>query len=257
MKKELKLFFTALMFYTRIPVPKNTGFSPDNLNNASKYFPLIGIIVGSAGAIVFLFANYFLSVHSSVLFSMLSMILLTGSFHEDAISDFSDGFGGGYTKERILEIMKDSHIGTYGAVSLILLLLLKLFLLSEIEVAKIPLVIVAAHALSRVNPLVLMYSLPYVREDALSKSKPVGKNKSYKILLVGLCIGILPMYFLPLWAFPFIVLVLAAVFIYFRYYVRKSIGGFTGDILGALQQISEVGFYVSFIFFEKILCNYI
>ena len=253
MKNEIKIFFTALMFYTRIPVPKNTGFSNDNLNKSAKYFPLVGIIVGSVGAIAFMASNYFLSVQTSVLLSVLSMIMLTGAFHEDAIADFCDGFGGGYTKKRILEIMKDSYIGTYGAVSLVVLILLKVLLLSEIDVKQIPFVIIAAHALSRVNPVILMYTSKYVRDDDTSKSKPVGERKSIDILIVAIILGVIPMFFLPIIIAPFIMIVLVLILLYHRYYIHKKIGGYTGDILGALQQFSEVGFYVSYIVANAII----
>ena len=169
MKKELKIFFTALMFYTRIPVPKSTGFSPENLNKATRYFPLIGIIVGGAGALTFLAAHQLLSVHISTLISIVCMILLTGAFHEDALSDFCDGFGGGYTKEKILAIMKDSRIGTYGAVGLVLLLLAKLFLIAEFNPSQIPLILIAAHASSRVNPVIEARASSHETPEASSK----------------------------------------------------------------------------------------
>ncbi len=120
MPRELKVFFTAIMFYTRIPVPKGTGFSAENLNRATRYFPLIGILVGGVGALVFILVNLILSTPVTIVISIALMILLTGAFHEDAIADFCDGFGGGYSQEKILSIMKDSRIGTYGAIALIL-----------------------------------------------------------------------------------------------------------------------------------------
>jgi adenosylcobinamide-GDP ribazoletransferase len=251
MKNEIKVLFTAIMFYTRIPVPKSTGFSNDNLNKSSKYFPLVGIIVGGVGAVSFIGSNYLLSTQTSVLLSILSMIMLTGAFHEDAIADFCDGFGGGYTKKRILEIMKDSQIGTYGAVSLIVLIVLKVLLLSEINPKQIPFVIIAAHALSRVNPIILMYTSKYIRDDDSSKSKPVGEKKSVGVLIIAILLGIVPMFFLPYVVAPLIAITLILIMLYHRYYIHKKIGGYTGDILGALQQFSEIGFYIAFIISSK------
>lgn len=241
------------MFYTRIPVPKSLGFSGDNLNKATRYFPLVGIIAGSVGAAVFYISGYVFSVYLAIILAIAAMVLLTGSFHEDAFSDFCDGFGGGYTKEKILEIMKDSRIGTYGAVGLILLMLIKIFLLAEIDPKKIPIILIAAHALSRVNPVLLMFSSQYVRNDSTSKSKPVGETKSTTTLVIALAFGLLPLILVPYHTIPFLLLAMLLILLYFRYYVHKKLGGYTGDVLGALQQLSEVGFYITFILINKLL----
>src|SRR4051812_43461768 len=131
MKKELHIFFTALMFYTRIPCPKNIDHNPDYLNKATRYFPLIGWIVGSISFLAFYVSSLFLSIESAIILAIIASILTTGAFHEDGFADVCDGFGGGWTKEKILLIMKDSAIGAYGAIGLVLLFLLKFKLLSE------------------------------------------------------------------------------------------------------------------------------
>jgi len=246
-RNEIRIFFTALMFYTRIPVPSGTGYSGVNLNKATRYFPLIGSIVGGIGAGVFLGAHYLFSTPIALLFSIGIMILVTGAFHEDAISDFCDGFGGGYTKEKILEIMKDSRIGTYGATALVMLLLSKFFLLSELNVNEIPFVILAAHAFSRINPVLMIYFSKYVREDATSKAKPIGEKNSFATLLVAIIFGMLPLMFIQVIYIPVIILVSLLIFAWLFYYVNKKIGGYTGDVLGALQQFTEIGFYLTYL----------
>ena len=253
MIQEIKLIFTALMFYSRIPVPKSTGYSDEQLNKATRYFPLVGIIVGSIGALVFVGVHHFLSVHISVLAAMITMILVTGAFHEDALSDFCDGFGGGYTKEKILSIMKDSRIGTYGAVGLVMLLLSKFVLISEINVVKIPFVLIAAHAVSRANTVLLIYTSHYVRVDDSSKSKTIGQKHSWGSIVIAMIIGLLPLCLIAYSYIPVIIGAMLLIFAYFRYYVQKVIGGYTGDVLGALQQISEIGFYVVFLICCKLL----
>jgi len=241
------------MFYTRIPVPKSTGFSPENLSKATRYFPLIGIIVGGAGALVFMAAHQLLPVHIAMLISIVTIILLTGAFHEDALSDFCDGFGGGYTKETILTIMKDSRIGTYGALGLILLILAKFLLLCEFKPSQIPLVLIAAHAISRVNPVIMIFSSKYIRGDNSAKSKSVGQKNSAATLVIALLLGFLPLVFISPYIIPFLVFTLTLIFIYFRHYVHKKVGGYTGDILGALQQFSEVGFYLTWLIVDKLI----
>lgn len=256
MPKELRIFFTALMFYTRIPVPKSTGYSSENLNKATRYFPLIGIIVGGFGALVFMASNFMLPVGVSVVAAITLMIVLTGAFHEDAIADFCDGFGGGYGKEQILKIMKDSFIGTYGTLGLIILVLAKIFLIIEVEIKYIPLLFIAAHSLSRFNSVLLIFTAQYVREDALSKSKPIGEKNKITDLFIALFFAALPLIFIPYSYLPLILLVLGLVFFYFRYYVKRILGGYTGDVLGALQQFSEVSIYLSFLIMQQIHATY-
>ena len=245
MIKELRLFFTALMFYTRIPVPRSTGYSPENLNKATRYFPLIGAVVGGVGALVFWGTDMVLPVKVAVLLSMVTQIMVTGAFHEDAIADFCDGFGGGYTKERILSIMKDSRIGTYGAVGLVMILLTRFFLLSEFNVVFIPVALVVAHVVSRLVPVLLIFSSKYVSDFDKSKSKPIGQKSSKVTLIVALLLGLLPLVLVSPVKIFFITLFLIPLFFYFRYYVHKHIGGYTGDVLGALQQLSEISVYIA------------
>ena len=181
------------------------------------------------------------------------MILLTGAFHEDALSDFCDGFGGGYTKNKILSIMKDSRIGTYGAVGLIILLLAKFFLLLEFDPINIPVILIIAHAHSRVYPVILIFTSKYVREGEDSKSKPVGKRNSLVTLFVALITGSLPLLLIDPIVIPFLLIFNALIFVFFRYYIHKKIGGYTGDVLGALQQFTEVGFYMVFLISFQII----
>ena len=131
MKREIHLFFTALMFYTRIPCPKNIDHNPDDLNKATRYFPLIGWIVGTVSFIAYYAVSLFLETETAVILGIIAGILTTGAFHEDGFADVCDGFGGGWTKEKILLIMKDSAIGAYGAIGILLLLVLKFKVISE------------------------------------------------------------------------------------------------------------------------------
>jgi adenosylcobinamide-GDP ribazoletransferase len=251
--RELQIFLTAIIFYTRIPVPKNTGFSEENLNRATRYLPLVGMLIGGSGALVFVVMNMLLGVQISVLISIVVMVLLTGAFHEDGLADFCDGFGGGYSKDQILKIMKDSRIGTYGAIALVLLFVSKILLLSEIWKDHIPSVLISAHALSRLNPVLLIFTSRYVGSAPQSKSKPVGKKISVGVLLIAAFFGLAPLFFLYLAEIPVLVMIPSLVgfqiliLLIFRFYIHRKIGGYTGDVLGALQQISEIGYYLTFL----------
>ncbi|HQQ63990.1 MAG TPA: adenosylcobinamide-GDP ribazoletransferase [Pseudomonadales bacterium] len=253
LKRELEYFFAAVRFFTRLPVPAWVGHSAEQLDHATRYFPLMGIIVGSIGASVTLMASLLLPVSIAIILGMVATLLATGAFHEDGLADAVDGFGGGWTVLRILDIMKDSRVGSYGAIAMTLMLLGKFSALLEIGmhqgVMLLCLALVAGHAVSRLASTSLLYFLAYVREDALSKSKPLGKQISPGELLVASIVGLAPVLYLAhLWpdsrALASAMVLVVAVTLYVGRYFRKHIGGYTGDCLGATQQIAEVSFYI-------------
>lgn len=265
MKKELHIFFTCLMFYTRIPCPKNITHHPDYLNKATRYFPFIGWIVGSISFLAFYIFSLFLSTEIAVIFSIVISVLTTGAFHEDGFADVCDGFGGGWTKEKILMIMKDSAIGAYGAIGLVLLFLLKFKLLSEsillfqvhdsMAVFKTFLLFISAHSLSRLAAISIFFTHEYSREDASSKSKPIAKQFTWKEVFGSFFFGLVPLIVFSLFDFRLILAVIP-VFItryFLARYFQKWIDGYTGDCLGATQQVCEVIFYLSILFLWKFI----
>ena len=241
MKQQLNLFFLALGFFSRIPMPAWIQYSPENLNRASRYFTLVGWLLGGLVALVFLAADYLFSNSISLWLAMAFSLLLTGAFHEDGLADTADGFGGAFLREKKISIMKDSRIGTYGATALVMALLGKYVLL--IENSQIALSIFIAYALSRAVAASLVFDMRYVAEDDGSKSKPLANNQS-KTDLVILLATCLPVFFLLQWQKAVLII---AVLILVRYaakfYFQKQIGGYTGDCLGAAQQISELVIY--------------
>jgi len=265
MKKQLHIFFTALMFYTRIPCPKNIDHNPEYLNKASRYFPLIGWIVGGISFVVYYLSSILFSNEIAVILSIIAGILTTGAFHEDGFADICDGFGGGWTKEKILLIMKDSAIGAYGAIGVVLLFLLKFqAILNALFTLKIDnedsiiynfLIFISAHSVSRLSAISIVFTHQYSREDASSKSKPIAKNFTWKEVTGALFFGLLPLVVFSFfhWA---IVLTLIPVFIarfFLAHYFQKWIDGYTGDCLGATQQVCEVIFYLSIIAIWKFI----
>ncbi|WP_343616441.1 adenosylcobinamide-GDP ribazoletransferase [Flavobacterium sp.] len=259
MKKQLDIFFTCLMFYTRIPCPKNITHDPDYLNKATRYFPFIGWIVGSISFLFFYSFSFFLSIESAVIFAIIASILTTGAFHEDGFADVCDGFGGGWTKEKILMIMKDSAIGAYGAIGLVLLFLAKFKMISEsISIITnqnilIYLLFISAHSLSRLAAISIIFTHEYSRDDASSKSKPIAKKHTWKEVLGSSLFGLIPLAALSYFNYK-ILLALLPVFItryFLARYFQKWIGGYTGDCLGATQQVCEVVYYLSFLFIWK------
>ena len=271
MKKQLDIFFTALLFYTRIPCPKNIDHNPEYLNKASRYFPLIGWIVGVVCFGVYYLALTMFTVEIALILSMIAGILTTGAFHEDGFADVCDGFGGGWAKDKILAIMKDSAIGAYGAVGLVLLFLLKFQSLVQIidKVQKcdtgltmcrgsfqdgilnysILLLFVVAHSVSRLAAISIVFTAKYVSEDALSKSKPVAQRYSWHEVAGAFFFGLLPLVVLSFFQWQLVLSLVPIIitrFFLVRYF-QKWIGGYTGDCLGATQQIVEIVFYLSII----------
>lgn len=262
MKTELKIFFAALMFYTRIPCPSWVGYSPDLLNKSTRYFPLIGWIVGGISFLVYFLSSFLFSNEISVVFSLLSGVLVTGSFHEDGLADAVDGFGGGWTKSKILDIMKDSRLGTYGAVALIFLFAFKFLALSElleklrgVNSYFIMLLFIAYHALARFTAIHVTFTSVYSREDETSKSKPIAKNYSYKEVLGVYIFGLVPLFVLCLFSYKFIFLLVPLCILYFfsQRYFNKWLDGYTGDCLGAVEQLSEIIILLSYLILWKFM----
>ncbi|MCL6294449.1 adenosylcobinamide-GDP ribazoletransferase [Jejuia spongiicola] len=253
MKKEIQIFLTAIMFFTRIPCPKWVDHNAEYLKKSAKYFSLVGIIVGSIGALVFYGFSYMFSTEVSLLLSMVSTIYVTGAFHEDGFADVCDAFGGGWTKEKILLIMKDSRLGTYGVSGLILILAIKFSTLRETPIHLIPLTIIAGHSLSRFLATTLIYTHPYVRETDDSKAKPAAKSITLSMVIVSAIFGLVPLLFFktPLIFLTLIPCYIAKVYLGAKF--KKWIGGQTGDCAGAVQQLCEVVFYLSAIALWKFI----
>jgi adenosylcobinamide-GDP ribazoletransferase len=245
--REIRIFFTALMFFTRIPCPKWTDHSATYLTKSPRYFSLVGIIVGGISALVYYLAAFVFPHPLALLLSIIAGIYATGAFHEDGLADVCDGFGGGWKKETILRIMKDSCVGTYGVIGLLAVLALKWYALSSINPYLIPLILVAGHALSRFAATSLLYTLDYVRDDDQSKARPAAQRISGRSLFLSAIFGLAPLFFFNNY---YIFIVLIPVFIMRWYLARffvKWIGGQTGDCLGATQQFCEVVFYLAFV----------
>ena len=243
-RREAEYFFGALRFFTRLPVPAWVGHSAEHLNRAARYFPAVGLLVGGLGAAVYLLAGLFWPRPVAVLLAMAATIHATGAFHEDGLSDTVDGLGGGWDKGRILEIMKDSRVGSYGVVALVLALLGKFVLLVEMADAWVPAALVAGHAVSRFASTALLATLDYVREDALSKAKPLATRLSKGEMLAAAAFALAGVLLLPPWpALAACGLALLAT-LWMAGLFRRWLGGYTGDCLGATQQVAEIAFYL-------------
>lgn len=247
MRHELEYFFAALRFFTRLPAPAWVGHSAEQLNHAARYFPAVGVIVGIIGAAVTWLAALLLPISLAILLGMVATLLVTGAFHEDGLADSVDGFGGGWTREDVLRIMKDSRIGSYGAVGIGIALLAKFQSLAALAVPPwltLTAAIIAGHSVSRFASTTLIYALDYARDDDSSKSKPLATRMGKGELAVAAAFGLTPCLLLPVGQVS--IALVAVVFVTLaaaRYFVKR-IGGYTGDALGATQQLTEIAFYL-------------
>jgi adenosylcobinamide-GDP ribazoletransferase len=262
LKKEIHYFFNALMFFTRIPCPNWLIYNEEYLNKSRKYFPLIGWIVGGISALVFWGSSYLFSAPICILLSIIATVWTTGAFHEDGFTDVCDSFGGGWGKEQILTIMKDSRIGAYGVIGVILLVMLKFFALYEIaqnEVIQkdfifLLVVMINAHTTSRFIASTFVHTHEYVQDLDKSKVRPIAtKQLSWIEMLFSFVIAAIPFALFQHWIFVFALPISYVSKIYLGYYFKKHIGGYTGDCLGATQQISEVVFYLAVIALTKFI----
>lgn len=228
-------------YFTRLPVPALQQFDPAELNDAARYFPLVGWIVGGIAAGVFVLSVQLLPLMVSIVLSMATTIWLTGAFHEDGLADAMDGLGGGWEKQQMLEIMQDSRIGSYGAIALLLALLLKFSSLYHIDVHMLPWVMLAGHALSRLAAVLVIATQNYVKEEG--KAKPLVQQLSTSSLAMALIFGMLPMLLLPLNAMLALLPVML-LWCWFSLKLKQRLGGYTGDCLGAMQQMTELAFYL-------------
>ncbi|WP_372751065.1 adenosylcobinamide-GDP ribazoletransferase [Labilibaculum sp.] len=245
MKRELDIFFTGLSFFTRVPFPKWAQFKKEYQHEAIKYFPVSGIIIGSVAGLVFYLTNLVFPFNLSVMLSMGATVLFTGALHEDGFMDVCDGFGGGWTRERILEIMKDSLIGAFGVTGIVFLVMTKFFCQYSISANELPIILIAAHSVSRMFAASLVNTHQYARTEN-SKAKDYSQKLSKKNLIFMLLTGVLPIALLGNAKFFLVLLpVFLAKFLLGKYF-KKWIGGFTGDCIGATQQVCEIVFYLSY-----------
>jgi adenosylcobinamide-GDP ribazoletransferase len=229
---------TAVAFLTRLPVPHREGMPLEDFARAQRMFPLVGAAIGAAVGLLYLgtrlvglpnFAGAGLALGASA--------MLTGALHEDGLADVADGFGGGRDAAAKLEIMRDSRLGTYGALILMVSFVAKLSALAALPNAIVVQSLIAAHALARgVLPLMSM-SLPLARKDGLAAN--AGRAELTTVAVAGACAVLIVLLALPLVAALSAVLVAIVGAIGMAWLAQRQIGGQTGDVLGATEQIGE------------------
>jgi len=255
MKRQFSLFLVAMQFLTRLPMPSVEEYHPDRLSQSMRYFPLVGVLIGVIGVAVWWLGSMILPPLVAVGLMMGVCLLLTGALHEDGFADVCDGFGGGTTRDAVLSIMKDSRIGAYGAIGVGMMLALKWSSLLSLPRAAFPITVLGAHMASRWCAIGLIWRLPYVRAGADAKSRPFADNLRASDWFLSGALGALALLPVALrmdpavgisWARALLAALACAMAVTFAVgaYFKERIGGYTGDCLGAVQQIAELTFLV-------------
>lgn len=240
---QLTLVFYALSYFTRVPIPNFVGFDNEQFHKANAYFPLVGGFVSLVMIFLFYISQLIFSLPIAIIVMLIGAILLTGALHEDGFADCCDGLGGGYDATQRLKIMKDSRIGTYAGVGLVVLFLLKYNLLLELATINSPSLfgaLLIAHTVSRFASLCLMQSLSYVRLADTGKVQALAPKLSRRyFIFASLCTLCTLLLCTLKSAMVIIVVVSVSTWILRRVFI-KNIAGYTGDCLGFAQQCIEI-----------------
>jgi adenosylcobinamide-GDP ribazoletransferase len=238
-----RLFMIAAQFLTRWPMPRGLETDEKELGQAAMFFPLVGTLVGASGALLHFALLNFLPPSTCALLALVYFSFITNAFHEDGLADAFDAFGGAWTRERALEIMRDSRVGTFGALALVFLALAKYNFLSILDPSVVWRWLIVAHTSARWTTLPLCLWLPYAREEG--QGKLVARRVSYGGATVA-TVTFLATLALLNWrgaAVAGAVAILTPLLT--GLYYRHRIGGVTGDCLGATNQLTEVAIYLT------------
>ncbi len=245
-REELAVFLLAVQFLTRCPVPSPDLFTDARFTASTRYYPLVGLLVGAVAGAGFWLAHLVFPVTLAVVLATAASLLATGAFHEDGFADACDGLGGGASRPQALEIMRDSRLGTYGAAGLGLMLAAKVLALAAAPPALIPWLLAAAHPASRASAVLAAAAGTYVRESGTAK--PVAAGVAPGGLALALATGTAAVGGLWFVTSPAVLAGalagLTAGHVVMRGLYERKLGGYTGDCLGAVQQTSELGLYL-------------
>jgi adenosylcobinamide-GDP ribazoletransferase len=246
MKNQIASFLLAVQFLTRLPVPGWFTYTEARMAASAAYYPLVGVMIGAFCSAVFWGASLPFPPLVSVIIAIAAALLITGAFHEDGLADTFDGIGGGHTRDAALEIMRDSRLGTYGTAALVAALALKTATLTALPSHMLLIAFPAAHGLSRLSSVLTIATSRYVRTEGTGK--PVARGLSLPSLLIASATGgaicLAWIYLLPAAPILFGLAGLAIGHVAMRAFFEFKLKGYTGDTLGAVQQASEIGFYL-------------
>ena len=232
-------------FFTRLPFWKIANVPPVYFKRVVDYWPFVGWLTGGIMAGTLWITAEFLPVQIAVLMALAARLLATGALHEDGLADFCDGFGGGTSRDKILSIMKDSHIGTYGVLGLLFYYGLMWNILTTLSVPLACAAILSGDAWSKFCAAQIINTLPYARKEEESKAKVIYDRMSPGILLSAFMAGTLPMLLLLDKGYWWAAIAPAMMFILLMSLMRRRLQGYTGDCCGATFLLCEFSFYLT------------
>jgi len=243
----MKQVLAAFIFFTRLPFWRLADVDSGYFKRVVPYWPMTGWLTAGCSVLVLLLAATILPTEVALLLAILTRLLITGCLHEDGLADFLDGFGGGTSRERILAIMKDSHIGTYGVIGLIFYFAFYYALLHTLPIEYMACAILAGDPFSKAVSGMVINRLPYTRPEEEAKIKTAYSPMTGKEYVIAILFG-----FIPLFGLPDVYLIGAVFFPIFSWYLltslmKKKIGGYTGDCCGALFLFCELSFHLGFV----------
>lgn len=243
----MKLFLATLAFMSRIPVPERfmQGVAVEQYVRGIVTFPLVGVVLGALGGLVFILLDGWCGIPLAALFSVLALALLTGGFHLDGLADTCDGVFSARTRERMLAIMRDSRLGTHGGLALIVVLLAKVLVIAELALRDMPVltVLIAACAAGRGGSVLLMYGHRYAREEGLGNLF-IGKISLAQTLFTLGITALLAAMLLGITGLLALAITLVAIYL-LGLMLKRTLGGQTGDTLGAAIELGEVIFMLA------------
>lgn len=243
-----KLFWAMLSFISRLPVPArwSQGLDFEHYSRGIVMFPLIGVVLGGLTGLVFMALQTWCGIPLAALFAVLTLALLTGGFHLDGLADTCDGIFSARRRERMLEIMRDSRLGTHGGLALIFVLLAKVLVVSELALRGTPMLaaLAAACVAGRGTAVLLMYRHRYAREEGLGNvfiGKVTGRQTCVTLGLAAILAAVV----LPgMRGVAALVVTMVAIFILGQL-LKRTLGGQTGDTLGAAIELGELIFLLA------------
>jgi adenosylcobinamide-GDP ribazoletransferase len=234
-------FLAAVQFLTRVPTP-SLPYDEGSLARSVKFFPVVGLLIGVAAAALLLVLEAHLAALPSAVLTVAFLVVLTGCFHEDALADTADAFGGGHTSEQVLAILKDSRIGSYGGVALALNLMARVTLLASLPPRQIAPLLISTHVLCRWTTLPLSYFFPPASGGG--QGARIARLTSRNTLIAGTIFSfVIALVALRTRAIAAIAVAILITWVSGGFYQRK-IGGVTGDCFGATNQLTETFVYL-------------
>ncbi len=242
MIRTFRDFATAFQFLTRLPL-KRLPYDADALSRSAKFFPLVGLFIGAIGSVTYLWLIHHLPSAVAALLTLALIVLATGGLHEDGLADAADAFGGGWNREQILAILKDSRIGAFGTLALLVSVGLRVLLFANLPIGRFAAYVISGQVLCRWTALPLGYALPAARESS-GQGARIARQISIGSLVIGSVFTAIIVAYLLRWSLWRPVVSTLVVTIASGLYYRRRIGGVTGDCFGATNQLAEIAVYL-------------